>query len=268
MDCLMHSNNYNSLIKIASPVVPSTVKTQDNNMAIEGTRVPSPQIYADKDFVGGPSTHIVNKLHSYGLPMTPASSGINPQRLSEAETQLKRIQSAEAQNQIGKEKNWQNLDAHFARLTALNDANKAAGRPTYSTTWQDLYAPYANMSSPIESKQAYGRAWKDSVLSSTAAYADKVKGTPYNPAELRSLSNSVPADTWFRDRRKDDALDHNLNTRNRWIYGTFGLNSLKPRFNSMQANYGRKVPAWSLSDFSEKPRNSSESSKKPWYIVD
>lgn len=231
----MNSSNYNSLIKIASPIA-------------RGTRVPAPQSpYQKRSFVGGPSSSIVNKLHSYGLPMTPASSGVNPQRLSEAETQTQRIQNAERQNQIGKERNRQNLDAHFARLTALNDANKAAGRPAYNTTWQDLYAPYA--SSPVENRQAYGRQWKDSVLSSTAAYAGKVKGTPYNPAELRSLSAYIPNDIRIRDSRQEAAFDNNLNARNRWMYSTFGSKSLTPQFNSTRANYGRKVPAVRLSDF-------------------
>lgn len=232
----MNSSNYNSLIKIASPTA-------------RGTQIPAPYSpYQERDFVGGPSSSIVNKLHRYGLPMIPASSGINPpQRLSEAETQAQRIQNAERQNQIGKERNRQNLDAHFARLTALNDANKAAGRPTYNTTWQDLYAPYA--SSPVENRQAYGRQWKDSVLSSTAAYADKVKGTPYNPAELRSLSASIPNDIRIRDSRQEAAFDNNLNARNRWMYSTFGSKSLTPHFNSTKANYGRKVPAVRLSDF-------------------
>lgn len=233
----MNSSNYNSLIKIASP-------------ATRGTQIPSPYSSSQsKSFVGGPREYVVDKLHRYGLPMIPASSGINPDRLSEAETQLQRIQNAERQNQIGKEKNRQNLDAHFARLTALNNANKAAGRPEYNTTWKDIYAPYANMSSPEESRKAYGRVYKDSVLSSTAAYADKVKGTPYNPVELKSLSAAVPNDIRIRDSRQEAAFDHNLNARNRWMYSTFGLNSLTPHFYSTKLNYGRKVPTRYLSDF-------------------
>jgi hypothetical protein len=73
----MNSNNYNSLIKLASaPVV---------NPATGGTRIPVSALETGR-FVGGPSSYMVSKLQRYGLPIIPASSGINPAGLSEAET--------------------------------------------------------------------------------------------------------------------------------------------------------------------------------------
>lgn len=234
----MNSNNYNCLIKLAAapPVI---------NPATGGTRIPG---YGG--FVGGPTSYMVRDLQRYGLPMTPASYNVNPANLSEAETQLNNIQHAEKQNQFGKERNRQNLDAYFARLTALNNANKAAGRPTYNPTALDLYAPYVNMNDPKSRNAAYRRMNNDALLSS-ASHVAAQKGTPYNPAELNSLRYSVPQTPDMEDVRVQDADYYNFNDKNTWMYKNFGPHALSPYQKSQQINYGRRMPLMSLSDYSE-----------------
>lgn len=219
----MNSNNYNSLIKLAAaPVV---------NPSTGGTRLPT-----FGGFAGGPGEQSSDLLQRTGLPMTPASSGkVSPLTLAEAETQRDKIQSAESENQIGKEKNRQNLDAYFARLTALNDTNKAAGRPAYNMTALDLYAPNINRGQKEEMRQAQHRIWRDQVLSSTAQAA-AAKGTPYNPAELNRLRQSLPTPYQY-SARSNHALDEGLSVLNANKYTAFGPGGFRPQWNSQIANF-------------------------------
>lgn len=238
------NNNYNSLLKLASAPTPSV------NPATGGTRIPFER--GIPNFVGGPDPYKVKNLQRYGLPMTPASSGVsNPSSLSDAETQLRKIQNAEKRNQEGKERNRQNLDAYFARLTALNNANKAAGRPAYNMTALDLYAPFANKANPDSRGDAYHRVQKDQLLNSVA-YAAAAKGTPYNPAELNSLRLSIPYNSKLRQVRTDDADYYNLGNEDRWKYVNFGINALRPYLHSLKSNYNASLPWSSLSDYSKK----------------
>ena len=219
----MNSNNYTSLVKLAAaPVV---------NPETGGTRLPT----AHGGFAGGPG-QTSTLIRRSGLPMTPASSGgVSPLTLAEAETQQERIQSAERENEIGKERNRQNLAAYFDRFTALNDANKAAGRPAYKMTTLDLYAPNINRGQKEEMRQAQHRQWRDQVLSS-AAQAAAVKGTPYNPAELNSLRQSLPTPYQYK-ARLNHAYDEGLSVLNADRYAAFGPRGFRPQWSSQMANF-------------------------------
>lgn len=230
----------------------SPVNTQGTNTSPVGTRIPyyNSSAWGNQGFVGGPDKYMVDRLQRFGLPMVPASSGVNPSGLSDAEAQARMIQSVDNANQRGKERNRQNLDAYFARLTALNEANAAAGKPAYTPTAQDLYAPYANMADPKSVGDYEHRMYRDRLLNS-AAYVAASKGTPYNPVELNNLSGSIPATSRWREVREDDAYENNLSDQNVWKYTNFGLDSFHPYWNSLHANFRRPMPIRSLSDYSE-----------------
>lgn len=243
---------YNSLVKRANQTPKPPANTQGTNTATGGTRIPYFQSRwaVNPVFVGGPDEHIVKDLQRYGLPMTPASSGIKPPSLTDAETQLRRIQNNEKSNQRHKEEIRQNLDAYFARLTALNDANKAAGRPEYTPTAQDLYAPFINIEDQKAVDEAAHRMYKDRLLNS-AAYLAASKGTPYNPAEINRLRASIPHSPKNEQTRRDETDEYELSEQNRWKYVNFGLNSFHPYWNSLNANFERRMPVRSLYDYSE-----------------
>ena len=228
------------------------VNTQGTNTAPVGTRIPyyNGSVWGDQGFVGGPDKYIVDRLQRFGLPMVPASSGVNPSGLSDAEAQARMIQSNDNANQRRKERTRQNLDAYFARLTALNEANAAAGKPAYTPTAQDLYAPYANMADPKSVGDYEHRMYRDRLLNS-AAYVAASKGTPYNPVELNHLRWSIPVTSRMSEVREDDAYENELSDQNRWKYVNFGLDALHPYWNSLNANFRRPMPMRSLSDYSE-----------------
>ena len=64
------------------------VNTQGTNTDPVGTRIPyyNSSAWGDQGFVGGPDKYIVDRLQRFGLPIVPASSGVNPSGLSDAET--------------------------------------------------------------------------------------------------------------------------------------------------------------------------------------
>lgn len=229
----MNSNNYNCLVKLAaggvSAAVAAGVKhvlptvaqpmtplryTGPTNMS-PGTSMqapnPKPQVYpAINPATGGyrvsyksgrPIGPVADdhSIRRDPLPIVPYSSGkIVPNSIQQARRQASLIGLNRTYNDIGKERNAQNLDAMFKSLHEANQQRRAAGLPDYQPQALDLYAPHA--SSRADYADAENRIYNDIHLSTIAQEAAR-RGTPLNDAEINEVSSWMPQSGQSRTER-------------------------------------------------------------------
>lgn len=197
----MNSNNYNSLVKLAS-ATPRAPKPQPAvNPATGGTRI----MY--KGHPVGP-LRVNHRLRKGPLPITPYSSGkINIKTTQQAKQQAEYMEDAIIVNDYRKELNAQDFDAMFKNLHETNQRRRAVGLPDYTPTAMDVYAPYAN--SEEDYANAQNSIHNDIRLSTTAHEAAR-RGTPLNAAELTELVSWGPHSAQIsRERRSLQGPTHN-----------------------------------------------------------